>query len=225
MKAKSWLKWDKLSPATAASLEESFRNLGWMLSKPYLDIVATDMIDNFMGGSGSTYSHPILTTSVSAHESTKKYINSATPCIKELISSYDGKISSLRYVAATRKYHPLVIMLRKKNILQPQYTTNDDLMNGLAFCLHGLWGNQIEITSYKKSGNSYSGKLLFTLYDHFGLDQKDVENLSNIITDIFDLPIEGFSAWYILQHNKAYKKAYKPFITRIELEVPFSGTI
>ena len=36
---------------------------------------------------------------------------------------------------------------------------------------------------------------------------------------------QQFSAWYVLQHYKGCNNAHKPFVTRIDIEVPFSGTI
>ena len=74
-------------------------------------------------------------------------------------------------------------------------------------------------------------KLLFTLYDHFGLDEEDVRNFSSgsisnfIMENFLNAPLEGFSAWYILQHNKSYNKQYKPFPTIIEISENVSGTI
>ena len=70
--------------------------------------------------------------------------------------------------------------------------------------------------SYRKIGNSCSGILSFALYDHFGLDAADVVEYGYL---------KGFRAWYILQHSKEYNGAYRPFVTMIHFDVPFSGTI
>ena len=99
----------------------------------------------------------------------------------------------------------------KGKIYEPAYNDYSVLM----FCLNSLWGNMIEITSYNKTDNEYTGTLKFTLYDHFGLD----------LNDITDYPFDGFKAWYVLQHSKAFKGEYQPFITIMEIEIAFSGTL
>lgn len=58
--------------------------------------------------------------------------------------------------------------------------------------------------------------MIFTLYDHFGLDQADVEKFG------FEA---GFRSWYVLQHYSEYNYAYKPFLTMMEFDVTISGTI
>jgi len=55
------------------------------------------------------------------------------------------------------------------------------------------------------------------LYDHFGLDEPDVDNSKS-----YDY-LAGFRAWFMLQHLKRF--AYKPFLTVIELEYDFSGKL
>ena len=47
----------------------------------------------------------------------------------------------------------------------------------MMFSIHSLWGSYITITDYKFDGTCFSGNLHFTLYDHFGLDQPDVEKM------------------------------------------------
>lgn len=122
----------------------------------------------------------------------------------------------LRYVVSNRDSNPLVELMRNNEINQPVYNTANDKITGLTICIDGLWGNQIEVKSYSQSGNSYSGVLSFTLYDHFGLDAADVEKYGFLA---------GFRSWYILQHNKEYNGSYKPFVTKINFDVPFSGVI
>ncbi len=76
--------------------------------------------------------------------------------------------------------------MRERGINQPVYNTVSDKVNGLTICLDSLWGNQIEVKSYSKVDNTYSGVLEFTLYDHFGLDEADVSKYGYLA---------GFRAW------------------------------
>lgn len=53
------------------------------------------------------------------------------------------------------------------------------------------------------------------LYDHFGLDQPDVEKKFGYLA--------GFRAWFVLQHYNEYEGKYKPFTSVMEIDVPFEG--
>ena len=220
LKAMDWINWADFVGTTP----EDFYNT-WMFictaifAEPPLEMVIIDMINHFMSGEGSNYSNPILTQKVAEHDSTINYVNSIKSCIDSLMCQYDKDICALKYEAENRDSNPLVDMMREKEIYAPVYDDLDDTIlasSGLRICVDSLWGNQIEVKSYNKTGNCYSGTLVFTLYDHFGLDAADVEKFGFL---------RGFKAWYILQHNKEYNGAYKPFVTVIQFEVPFSGTI
>lgn len=54
--------------------------------------------------------------------------------------------------------------------------------------------------------------ICFKYFDHFGLEESD------------HIWAPGFCDWYTLQHYDRFNKAYKPFITYIEFDEPFSGT-
>jgi hypothetical protein len=67
--------------------------------------------------------------------------------------------------------------------------------------------------------------LKFNIYDYFGLDINDV-------TD--DKPFKGgdlyasyppFVAWYCLQHYSGFGGKHKPFVTSVELEFDFNGSL
>ena len=187
-----------------------------LFSKEPLQTVILDMIDHFMSGDATDYRNNTLTEKVVAHESTQNYITSVKNCISQLLNQYKGDIIALKYIVSSRESNPLVQLMKSNKIYQPVYNTSDDKITGLTICINGLWGNQIEVKSYSKNGNNYSGVLSFTLYDHFGLDAADVEKYGLL---------GGFRAWYILQHNKEYNGNYKPFVTVVNFDVPFSGTI
>ncbi len=217
LKAMDWINWSDFVLTDPATFRDSWENMSTLLfSTEPLQTVVLDMIDHFMSGSGIDYSNDTLTEKVLEHESTQNYIASVKKCISQLLNQYNGDIMALDYIASNRKNNPLVQLMQNNKIYQPVYNTANDKITGLTICIDGLWGNQIEVKSYSKTGNTYSGVLSFTLYDHFGLDAADVEKYGYLV---------GFRAWYILQHNKEYNGAYKPFVTTIYFEVPFSGTI
>ena len=59
----------------------------------------------------------------------------------------------------------------------------------------------------------WAGDFFFEITDHFGLDKPDVIK--------FQDAREGFAAWWILQH----KKAYRPFITKLRFVTLLKGKI
>lgn len=145
-----------------------------------------------MSGSGSTYSNTKLTSAAKEHETTTNYVNAVKGQIKSLLSTYKGDIYKLRYTASTRTSNPLVQKMRANNINQPVFNKASDKIKGLTFCVNGLWGNEIIVKSYTCNGSSYSCTLTFTLYDHFGLNEPDIDKYGGTH--------EGFRDWYILQH-------------------------
>lgn len=217
LKAMKWINWTDFLQTDAASFRRSWEDMCTLLfaTEP-LESVILDMIGHFMAGSGVDYLNDTLTEKVLEHSETQDYIASVKDCIDQLLKKYNGDIMQLHYIVAERKTNPLVSLLKDMRISEPSYDTPNDKLTGLTICIDSLWGNQIEVKSYSKLGNSYSGILSFTLYDHFGLDAADVAKYGLLA---------GFRAWYILQHSKEYNGAYKPFVTMIHFDVPFSGTI
>ncbi|MBE6762002.1 MAG: DUF3289 family protein [Ruminococcaceae bacterium] len=217
LKAMDWINWSDFVATTPTSFRTSWQDMCTSLfSTEPLQTVILDMIEHFMGGTATDYSNETLTEKALEHNSTQTYISSVKDCINHLLNQYNGDIMALEYFAATRESNPLVQLMQSEGIYQPVYNTANDKITGLTICVDGLWGNQIEVKSYNKTGNAYSGVLSFTLYDHFGLDAADVEKYGLLA---------GFRSWYILQHNKEYNGAYKPFVTVMNFDVPFSGVI
>lgn len=191
-----------------------------LFSTQPLQQVALDMISHFMEGTGTQYSNSTLSASVVAHERTQLYVAGIEDCIRDLLVEYDGDIWALYYYdysdPADRRNHPLIALMKARNIEEPSYQTASDMLNGLVFCIHGLWGNRIEVSQFSVTGNTYTCTIRYTLYDHFGLDQEDVEKFYGLML--------GTTQWYVLQHYEGFNGAYKPFVTVIEFEETFSGT-
>jgi len=67
----------------------------------------------------------------------------------------------------------------------------------------------VYITDYIINNNSFTAKLQFIYWDHFGLDYPDLAK--------FDKDI--FYSWFVLQHFKGYK----PLITKISINETCNG--
>lgn len=181
-----------------------------------LQTVVLDMVDKFMKGSGGNYSNTDLTNAAKEHPSTQAYVDNVIKQIKALLTIYNGDITKLAYKASTRKSNPLVEKMNAEKIMMPIFNKPSDKINGLTICVDSLWGNEIIVEKYSCNGVSYSCTLRFTLYDHFGLDEDDINKYGELV---------GFRDWYILQHFKSYNGSYKPFITKMSFAKTFSGNI
>ncbi len=214
----------------ATALKNEWTDLCYTMTESGLRDVALGMINHFMNGSGDNYENETLTNAVLSHSNTQNYKTAVESLTKELITEYSGNITALSYDATDRLSNPLRNALLNNGITQPVYNnySDGDLTNGLAFCLHDIWGNKIEITSYTlHPDDTYSCTLLITLYDHFGLDENDIQrgfwqNLAGIFINIQE---NDFYPWYILQHYDYFENAHKPFVTLIPISVHISGTL
>ncbi len=80
------------------------------------------------------------------------------------------------------------------------------------------------MTSYSFDGQHYEYTLRFTLYDIYGLDSKDIEELKAVGGKVGYGILPGFRGWYILQHCNFYQ-GNQPFITYMVFEKPIPGEI
>lgn len=214
----------------ATALKNEWTNLCYTMTESGLRDVALDMINHFMNGSGYNYENETLTNAVLSHSNTQNYKTAVESLTKELITEHSGNITALSYDATDRSSNPLRNALLNNGINQPVYNnySDGDLTNGLAFCLHDIWGNKIEITSYTLyPDDTYSCTLLITLYDHFGLDENDIQRgfWQNLAGYFINIQENDFYPWYILQHYDYFENAYKPFVTLIPISVHISGTL
>lgn len=92
-------------------------------------------------------------------------------------------------------------------IASKQLSQSTDKMNIVA--------TEVVITDYELDGNSYKVKYRVTLWDHFGLDLPDIQPWK------FAGYLDGFRAWFVLQHFLGYK----PFITKITFTKEFKGSL
>jgi uncharacterized protein (TIGR03034 family) len=161
------------------------------------------MIDRFRSNTGGTYSDPSLTKAAREHASTKRFEGQIRNALADAIKNHKGDISKL-----TKN-------LDVKLIGRPVFNTNSDILDGLTIAINDTWAYKVAITEYALSNKRYKGTFSVTLYDHFGLDQPDVEKKYRYLA--------GFRAWFILQHLKRF--AYKPFITEVEMTYPFEGQL
>jgi uncharacterized protein (TIGR03034 family) len=161
------------------------------------------MIDRFQSNEGGTYSNADLTSAVREHASTKRFEKQIREGLAAAIKRHKGDLSKL------------IKNVDVKLIGHPVFNTKMDIITGLTIAINDTWAYKVSITSYELSGKCYKGSFNVTLYDHFGLDQPDVEKKYKYLA--------GFRAWFILQHLERF--AYKPFITEVAMTYSFDGQL
>lgn len=203
-----------------------------------MEDVSIEMIDHFLDGSGTDFRNQDLTDFVYNHPSTQRYINGAKNTIIEELISCNGNLGSLKYTGQNIKDPANKFVFTLYDVVgKPHYDNNpknpfkgnflEDTHNGLTLMINDTWGNYIEIEDYKFDGNNFSGKIKFTIYDHFGLDPEDIEKSKKFLK-VFNYDFkdqDGFAAWFTLQHYEIFELGYRPFITYLEYEESFSGSI
>jgi uncharacterized protein (TIGR03034 family) len=181
-----------------------------------MEDVIKDMIKHFKEGSGNDYSNKILTKKVKNHDNTKQYIKDVKKYIIEEVYKNKGNLNDMKYVYCNRKSNSLYKKIQG-NVKSIKFNTTADKLKGLTIAINDTWGNTIEIINFSVVGKKYYGKLKFTIYDHFGLDEPDVEKMY--------VELAGFRAWFTLQHWDEFKGKYKPFASVMSFDIPFRGTL
>lgn len=185
-----------------------------LFSTGEMENVILDMIEHFKDGTGTNYSNKTLTEHVINHESTKEYVD----CIKsELIRELKANGGDLKSLIYTKGAPTPLYNYINANANRPYYNTISDKINGLTITIDDTWGNTISISDYSIKNNHFKGTLHFYIYDHFGLDQPDVEKIY--------VKLAGFRAWYVLQHYKEFNGKFKPYVTDIKFDIPFEGDL
>ena len=243
--------YEDLDYYTVNERKDIFKNMALELftKKDIFKSIISDMIDHFMRDSDEhftetmygygVYENPDLNVQIIGHPKSIEYVNAVKSKLDEYIKDNNGNIDgllydpSLRFNTDERSKHPFVDRLGNPILIkQPGFSEDKDVIEGFTICIDSLHGNKIEILSYSFDDTSYSGKLRFTYYDHFGLDANDLsggygDSLKAFIKNYAVEILPGFHHWFILQHwmGLEAEKQPMPFITRIRFEESFSGTL
>ena len=149
--------------------------------------------------------------------STQKYINDIKGEVIRRLKNNGGNIYDLEFTEEGNQSGKSIYNWAQKNVSYPRFHENSDIIHGLTICVNDTWGNTVEVKDYNFDGEHFSGTLHFCIYDHFGLDQPDVEKTY--------VNLAGFRAWYVLQHYDYFNGSFVPFVTLMEFDVPFESDI
>lgn len=187
-----------------------------LFSRGELEDVIVEMIEHFEKGNGSDYTNNVLTENVKTHNSSKMYMENVKDIVVSTLKKNGGNLNALKYYVGSKD---------KKDTIQycintydkPMFNTWKDKMDGLTICINDTWAHNVEITDYQFDGVFFKGKVKITIYDHFGLDVRDVEKIY--------VYLAGFRSWFVLQHYDFFDGKYLPFVDIMEFEESFEGRV
>ncbi|MFJ8925314.1 DUF3289 family protein [Streptomyces sp. NPDC102364] len=159
-------------------------------------------------GSGSA-----LSRAVAASPQEKTYTDKAKELIVQSIKDNKGGTAQFQ-LQDDLNQNLLYQTFSREGVQYPVYDFSlfDANQRALSIAIHQFHGQTIRLKDYKVSGNTFSGKLLFHSYDHFGLDPDD------------EITNYGFIDWFTLQHYERFEGKYAPPIAVADVEIPINGS-
>ncbi len=184
------------------------------------------MISKFKSNEGGIYEDKVLTESLKHDYATRQYRNDLEDYMAEKVKENKGDFSSIEDKTIDLKWDDRD---KKKKLTTKladgEYTRFarpvfnsffSHNFQGTTIATNDIHGTEVVVESIKLEGDDYTIDYQITLWDHFGLDIKDMEKRFN------SSPAkETFAAWFTLQHMRGYK----PFITKATFKESFKGNI
>ncbi|MGP3776130.1 DUF3289 family protein [Streptomyces sp. SDT5-1] len=154
-----------------------------------------------------------LSRAVAASPQEQTYIDQAKKLIVQSLTDNKGETAQFQVQDDLNK-NLLYQQFKNTGVQYPVYDFSlwDANQRALSIAIHQFHGHTIRLKDYKVEGNTFSGKLLFHSYDHFGLDPDD------------EVTEYGFIDWFTLQHYERFDGKYAPPIAVADVEIPISGT-
>lgn len=171
-----------------------------------MEKVALEMRKRFAEGTGGTYTSDVLNNEI---KNNPAFVNYHYAFTRELMPALKRA-----------GYDPVRINPLRMGLLD--FSSFWDKVSGLGITVHQVWSAKAEIENYRSNTGhgSWQFDLVYTFYDHFGLDWEDVVKNGDRHFPQYHTG-DFFKAWYILQH---YRGA-KPFITKMTRIVPMAGRL
>lgn len=204
----------------------NFRTLKALLAWGDLSIILEEMIDKFQRSEGGIYESSILTKSIKENVNTINYCTKIEDYIAEQLKVNFIKLEEVEdldpYFEDQNKDMRNSKGKRKdfgKEFSRPAFSYWDNqnlagnLLSGRTLALNDIWSTEVILKELEIDGENYKGKYEVTLWDHFGLDKPDLEK--------FYYGVNGFRAWFLLQHLQGYK----PFLSKMTFIKDFKGNL
>jgi hypothetical protein len=199
------------------------------LSIGHLEDVNNELGNKFVQSKGNKeFEDKRLTDFVKDHESTIRFINGIKDNIayKLGINPYFTQEKLEIDFKEKKSYElpsdPNAPMNKRNDIPSPGWGGNYlDKAGGLGIAVNDTWGYEVKINKFilDKTNKHYVADLEIEIFDHYGLDSKDVDPTIEIKKKFAEDP--GFRAWFYLQHSPRYQ--YRPFITVVKFNIQVNG--
>jgi hypothetical protein len=160
------------------------------------------MIQKFKDKTGGTYENDVLNQKVASSSSLHNFIINFVNILESTLESVGGNIDNIANIDL--------------GDMRPKFNGGYNKFHGLQILINDTEYTEIELDGFRISSDGKRTAILtLIIHDHFGLDKNDALNYQ-------DEPIvgEGFAAWWILQH----KRAYKPFETIVKVKKKLEWT-
>jgi hypothetical protein len=197
---------DPMFSESDATLNAYMIQLMESLSIGDMEKVALEMQDRFSKGTGGTYTNLALDKEIANNSAFTQYHY-------HFLNGFKVKLKKANY-------NPTKMAIISMELLD--FSSFWDKVTGLGITIHQVWSAKAELINYRadKSTGFWHCELLYTFYDHFGLDWPDIVKNGD---RHFPQYVTGdcFKAWYILQH---YRSA-KPFIVIMKRTVFIAGKL
>lgn len=179
------------------------------------------MIAKFKRNEGGIYEDPVLTEDIANHKATLEYCSNLEDFIAEQIKTSKGKLSEIIEMQIDMNYDERgyrgKTTAKGRKFAKPTFGSLLDTIKGETIALNDIWATEVYVLGIQFDKDNYSLSYEVTLWDHFGLDITDIEDIPNTIP----IAKEAFAAWFTLQHLRGYK----PFITKMTFTKEFQGNI
>src|SRR5262249_8619077 len=151
---------DSVFALSDATLNAYMKQLMTSLSIGAMETVALEMQDRFARGVGGTYTSDTLNKEIKDNAALLKY--------------HAAFLTELTAALKNCNYDPTKIKVISMGLLN--FSSFWDKVSGLGITVHQVWSAKAELANYTldtKTGR-WSGDLVYTFYDHFGLDWEDI---------------------------------------------------
>ena len=195
---------DEMFSHTSETLGLYLDQLMRSLSIGDMETVALEMSSRFKNGTGGIYKSTTLDKEIENNKVT--------------ITFHDNFLNTFKNELKLVKYDPNRLKLITMKLLN--FSSFWDKVSGLGITIHQVWSVKAEIKNYVyyEATGKWDCELIYTFYDHFGLDWDDITKHGEDRIPQYQTG-NCFKAWYILQH---YRNA-KPFIAEMKKTVKISG--
>ncbi|GAF05999.1 hypothetical protein JCM21142_134766 [Saccharicrinis fermentans DSM 9555 = JCM 21142] len=150
-----------------------------------------------------------------------EYCSNLEDFIAEKIKTSKGKLSDIIEKQIDKNYDERgyrgKTTAKGANFAKPTFGSLLDTIKGETIALNDIWATEVYVSEVQFDNDNYKINYEVTLWDHFGLDITDIEDIPNTIP----VAKEAFAAWFALQHLRGYK----PFVTKITFTKEFEGNI